>query len=331
MELLHATPITQILGGYYSLWIVHAAARLGLADALARGPLTLMELARRLDAVEPSLERFLHAAAMLGLVQRQPDGTWALTPIGAWLRTDVPGSLHASALMCGDPSFFHAWTRLDEAVRSGRPSFELAHGASFFSYLDEHPGLLAQFQAAMTGFPQVNQMVLDVYDFAPRRAVLDVGGGSGSLVRAIVERHPGVKGLVLDRPSVIAAHQAAGRADPRLTWIGGDFLAELPEGADTHVLRFVLSDWSDADVVRILGNCRRALPPDGRLLIIDNLMPPDQPTFTAALDLTMLVLTGGRARSRDQYLTLLREAGFTLSETLTNPARATVLVAAPAA
>ncbi|MEO1272654.1 MAG: methyltransferase, partial [Myxococcota bacterium] len=316
--------------------ILHAAARLEIADHLREGPLTVAQLASRCEAKEETLRRFMQALVMLGVVSAQerrgPDEEerFALTPTGHWLRADVPGSLRASALMCGDRSFFEAWRACDEAVRTGRPSFESAVGASFFEHLDAHPELLNNFQVAMTGFPMVNNLLLETYDFGSRQAVLDVGGGTGSLVRAIVDRHPDVVGMVLDRPSVIAANRREGRADDRISWIGGDFLDAIPSGADTHVLRFVLSDWSDASTVRILTLCRQALPgPEGRLLIVDNLQPEGQPDFTAALDMTMLVLTGGAGRTEAAYVELLQQAGLRHLESLTTPARATIMVAAP--
>ena len=331
MHILHATPLTQILGNYYSVWILHAAARLEIADHLRDGPLTVAALAARCDAREDTLRRFLHALQMLGVVAPEGDGAFALTPTGHWLRADVPGSLRASALMCGDPAFFHAWRDCDEAVRTGHPSFESANGASFFEHLDQRPELLENFQLAMSGFPAVNDFVLDAWDFGSRRAVLDVGGGTGSLARAIAARHPQVQAMVLDRPSVIDANTRAGRASGDVTWIGGDFLTAIPAGADTHVLRFVLSDWSDEDTVRILTNCREALPGEqGRLLIIDNLQPEGEPDFTSALDMTMLVLTGGQGRTGAAYQALLEEAGFRHVERVMTTARATIVVAAPA-
>jgi SAM-dependent methyltransferase len=324
-----AIPLLQVLGGYYGIWVLHAAARLGLADRLRERPLMAAELAEACGANGAAMRRFLDSLAAVGVVEQTRSGAWALTAAGQWLRADVPGSLRPSALMCGDRSFFEAWSHCADAVRTGRPSFETANGVSFFEHLDRDPEALETFHGAMTGFPHINAQLLDVFDFGARRCVLDVGGGTGSLVRAVLDAHPHVAGMVLDRPSVIEAAHREGRADPRIGWVAGDFLEAVPAGADTHVLRFVLSDWSDEDVLRILERSREALPEDGCLLVVDNLRDDAYPSMMAALDLTMLVLTGGRARSAEEYDALLERAGFAVRRRADTPARATVLVATP--
>jgi SAM-dependent methyltransferase len=327
MDPTDAIPLMQILGGYYSIWVLHAAAQLGIADLLGPGPRTAAELAAACQADEQALGRFLGSLELVGVVERVPGGRVALTPTGHWLRADVEGSLRASALMCGDASFFKAWAACAEAVRSGRPSFEAANGMPYFEYLDGHPEVLDDFQAAMSGFRFINDQIVAAYDFGRRRCVLDVGGGLGGLVRAVVERHPHVQAMVLDRPSVVEAARRLGRADGRIRWLAGDFLEAVPAGADTHVLRFVLSDWSDDDAVRILRNCWQSLDEDGSVLVVDNVRSASDPTSAAGLDLTMLVLTGGRARTVADYERLLVAAGFTRCRAIETPARATIVAA----
>lgn len=327
MDPAEALPLLQLLGSYYGIWVLHAAARLEVADILSAGPQDAATLAARWQALEEPATRFLHALEACGVVRRTPDGRYGLTAAGHWLRRDRAGSQRGSALMAGEPAFFRAWAACADAVRSGRPSFATANGATFFAYLDARPELARCFHAGMAGFPEVNAQILKGYDFSAARCVMELGGGSGGLARAIVDAYPAVTAWVFDRPSIAA--QYAAQEHDRLRWIPGDFLDHVPAGADTHLLRFVLSDWSDEDVLRIFGNSRRALPPDGRLLIIDNLQPPGNPAATALLDLSMLVLTGGRVRSAAEYEALLRRAGFTPLQALTTPVHATILVAAP--
>jgi SAM-dependent methyltransferase len=327
MDPTHAIHLMQILGGYYGIFVLHAAARLNLADHLRAGPLATAELAAACEADADALRRFLESLSAAGVVARSPSGGWSLTAAGHWLRSDVAGSLRASALMCGDRAFFEAWSQCAEAVRTGRPSFETANGARFFEHLDRDAELLETFQRAMSGFPHINAQLLEALDFGRRRSVLDIGGGTGSLAVAVVEAHPHVEATVLDRASVIAAAHREGRADPRVRWLAGDFLEGLPEGCDTHVLRFVLSDWSDGDTLRLLRHSRAALPEGGWLVLVDNLRDEAHPEVTAALDLTMLVLTGGRARTAEEYGALLEAAGFAVRERVETAARATVLVA----
>lgn len=325
-DLSAAMPLMHMLGGYYSVWVLHTAAQLDIADILKDGPRGLADIAAECAADQRSLARFLVSLEGLEVIQRTPAGEIALTPTGHWLRSDVEGSLKARALLCGEPSISRAWAACADAVRTGRPSFGDTNGRPFFEYLDEHRGALECFQEAMSGFPYVNELIVGCFDFSNRRCVMDVGGGTGILARAIVEAHPAVSAIVLDRPAVVASF-CDGTTHERIGWVGGDFLKELPEGADTHVLRFVLSDWSDEDTGNILTNCRRALPDDGCLLIVENLAPEDDATVTAALDLTMLVLTGGRVRTAGEYRELLRRAGFTHRETIDTSARIQIVVA----
>jgi SAM-dependent methyltransferase len=314
----------QMLGGYYAVWVVHAAAQLGLADRLKDGPLSVEALATACAADAGSLGRFLEAVEGYGLVARTADGRWELTAAGAWLRGDVAGSLKPSALMCGEESFFRAWSHCADAVRSGRPSFETANGASFFAYLDAHAGLQREFQGAMTSFPYHNAHILSAFDFGAVRSFVDLGGGTGSLARAIRDAHPAVRCRVLDRPTVIEANR---QSDSRIEWVAGDFLEAVPEGGDCHALRFVLSDWSDEDTLRVFRNSHRALVPGGTLIVVDNLRAEGvRPSPTAGLDIMMMVLTGGRVRSADEYARLMEQAGFTYRRTIVTPARVTLIV-----
>jgi hypothetical protein len=297
---------------------VYVVAELGIADLLADGPMNSALLAQATGTHGPSLHRVLRLLASLGVFSEQPDGSFGLTVIGERLRSDVPASMRAWAMLVEQAGAFRAFEPILDTLRTGRPGFELAHGMSLFEYLARHPQRAAGFQAAMSERTSaLAPSVATGYDFSRMRTVADVGGGNGTLLAAILTTHSQLRGVLLDRPEVTvqarATLQAAGVAD-RCEVIGGDFFHAVPEDADAYILANVLHDWDDLRAVQILGACRRVMHENGRVLIIERLIPnnPVEAVPVLLSDLTMLVVTGGQERTNGEYTRLLTEAGLGL-------------------
>jgi hypothetical protein len=312
LDLAHGAAHTHILG---------ALARLRIADHVAGQPRSLADLASETGAVPDRLDRLLRAATVLGLVQRTAAGMITMTEVGACLRTG-PGSMRDFALMLSAPGQLRPMERLSEAVR-GEPAAEAALGQPIWDYYREHPDEGAAFAGAMSGVSaMIAGQVAAVADVAGTRRIVDVGGGHGTLLRALLATAPQAEGVVLDLPEVVAAAPPA----ERIQFTGGDFLASVPAGGDVYVLQHVLHDWDDPDARRILSVCRDAATPASRLLIVESVLA-DQPgpVMPELLDVHMMVMSGGRERRRGQYGQLLDAAGWQLAEVTALPSGQSLL------
>jgi hypothetical protein len=312
LDLAHGAAHTHILG---------ALARLRIADHVADQPRSLADLASATGAVPDRLDRLLRAATVLGLVRRTAAGMITMTEVGACLRTG-PGSMRDFALMLSAPGQLRPMELLSEAVR-GEPAAEAALGQPIWDYYREHPDEGAAFAGAMSGVSaMIAAQVAAVADVAGTRRIVDVGGGHGTLLRALLATAPQAEGVVLDLPEVVAAAPPA----ERIQFTGGDFLVSVPAGGDVYVLQHVLHDWDDPDARRILSVCRAAATPASRLLIVESVLA-DQPgpLMPELLDVHMMVMSGGRERRRGQYGQLLDAAGWQLAEVTVLPSGQSLL------
>ncbi len=232
-------------------------------------------------------------------------GTYRHTPASELLRTDHPRSVRAYVRMAGMPAFWDRFTELPRTARTGRPRYDMA---GLVEYYAAHPEESAIFNAAMVSKARIAlPAVAAAYDFNAFRTIVDVGGGRGHLLQAILERAPDARGILFERPHVIADSEAA----PRLTLAVGDFFVDALPAADLYLLMDVLHDWGDADAARILAAVRRSAPPKSRLLIVETLVPETPgPHFGKTVDVIMLAATGGRERTTAQHAALLTAAGF---------------------
>jgi len=299
-----------MVNGYQVSQALSVAASLRLSDHLADGPRTVGDLAAATGSHEPTLRRLLRALATVGVYARADDGRFALTELGATLRSDVPGSVAGWARLVGRPSYVQAWSALEDSVRTGANAFSSVHGTSVWEYRAARPEEQEIFDRAMTSLTgAAADAVARAYDFGRFGTVVDVGGGRGHLVAAILARHPGVRGVLFDQPEALA-DAAPGEG---VTVIGGDFFAAVPEGGDAYLLKSVLHDWPDDESVAILRSCRRAMAPSGVVLIVEQVLDlAPAPVRTAFSDLNMLVMPGGRERELAEYGALLEAAGFRL-------------------
>ena len=328
-----AAALRQLIMGFRASQMVYVAAKLGLADRLEGRPQTADELAKAVGAAPRPLYRLLRALASIGIFTETPAGAFALTPMARLLQSK-PGSLRTSALIYGDEVFGSAYGQMLHSVQTGEPAFPHVHGAPLFAYLanDRRAGSL--FHETMREFSiREAAAILAAYDFATFHDAVDVGGGQGMLIAALLEAHRQLRGTVLD---LEAAADGARRlfADANLTgrasFVVGDFFGELPAGGDLYLLKSVLHNWSDEAAVRILRGCREAMAGEGRLLVIERLIPPGNESSEAKLfDINMLVVLGSQERTGPEYTALFRAAGFELSRLIPTESDMTLIEGRP--
>jgi len=294
-------------------------AELRIADLLAGGPRTAEELASAVGAHAPSLTRLLRVLASLGLLAETGPGIYGLTATGSLLRSDVPTSLRGIAAMFGGELHTRAWSRLNHSVLTGEPAFDAVFGAPIFVYLAANPEAASMFDAAMTSISgRQAAAVVEAYDFSGLSTLVDVGGGHGALLAAILRRNPSLRGVLFDLPHVVAAagpiFEEAGVRD-RVELVSGDFLKGVPVGADAYIMKLIVHDWDDERAGTILGHCRRALAPGGRVLVVDAVVDETPGSLYAnLLDIEMLVLTPhGKERTEPELRRLFAAAGLRLN------------------
>ncbi len=310
--------------GVIAAQAIYTAAKLRLPDLLASGPKTSTELAAECGAHAPALERLLRALATLEMFAPTPDGRFRNTPLTEMLRSDHPESARGGALLLPAPFLWRPLGDLYESVRTGEPAFQRVFGQRFFEYMATHPADAAVFNAAMThGIPWTSSALLAAYDFSRFERLVDVGGGEGALLRDILAATPRLRGGLFDLPSVVAGAGAilTGEIAARCEIVGGDFFESVPQGADAYLMKGVIHDWPDADAATILRNTRRAMRPDGTLLLIENADSDARPAGLG--DLLMLVI-GGRDRSEAEFRSLLAGAGFALTRIIPTAASAVI-------
>jgi hypothetical protein len=329
--------LARLIDGYLTTQLLYVAARLGVADVLAFGPRTGREIADAVGADPDALARMLRGLVLEDVLAEEDGGRFRLTALGEGLRDGVPGSLRGAILARGG-LYWSAAAGLLRAATEGGTAFEHVHGEPFFEHLARDPDRAAAFQASMADRARREAAdVVAAYDFAGLRDLVDLGGGSGVLLEAILQATPGLRGVLVDRPEAVA------RADERLTAAGldarcaclvGDLFASVPPGAGAYLLSRVIHDWDDADAHRILTTCREAMPVDARLLLVEAIVPErahDRPE-AVRMDIHMLMLLGGRERTEAQFQRLLGDAGFELRRVVPtgSPAGLSILEAAVA-
>jgi hypothetical protein len=324
--------LEQMLSGIATAQSIYAAAKLGIADLLADGPLTAEELARLAGVDASSLYRLLRALASLGVFTETAPATFALTSTAERLKTDVPDSLRALAIFTGEIGA-RCWGELMHSLRTGEPTVESVLGMPIFEYFEAHPDDAAVFDRSQAqGGLALHAAVATSCDFDAIDTIVDLGGGNGSLVAAILKRHPDIRAVIFDLPHVIERARAAAQpsSSTRCEYVGGSFFDSVPPGADAYLLSRALHDWDDDDAVTILTNCRRAMRGDARLLVIERLVPPgNEPHDSKFMDLNMLVMTGGRERTEHEYRALFERSGLRLDRIIDTGSAVSVLEVIP--
>jgi len=326
--------LKQVFGGAWITQGLGVAAELGIADRLSGGPQTAEYLARQAGADAEALRRVLRALASTGVFSEDAQGRFGLTPVSELLRSAIPGSQRAFATMMG-AELHDAWGGLLHSVRTGEAGFDARFGMPFFQYMTDHPERHRIYDAAMTAIHgRETAPMLEAIDFAPFRTVVDVGGGNGSLLAAVLRRHPASRGILLDLPPVAeraAAELSGAGLSGRFEIACGDFFSSVPPGGDAYILRHIVHDWEDREAIAILRNCREAMGPEGRVLVVESVIPEgSDPCFGKWLDLMMLIV-GGRERTAQEFRRLFASAGLSLKRIVPTAAEVSVLEATRAA
>ncbi|SNX95281.1 hydroxyneurosporene-O-methyltransferase [Geodermatophilus sabuli] len=318
-----ADGLARLADGYLVTQLLHVAIALGVPEALTGGPRGADDLAGELGAVPGPLRRVLRGLAAEEVLDELPDGRFALTATGELLLAGTPGSLRG-AVTARAELYYRAAAGLLDAVRTGDTPFDVVHGRPFFDHLAAAPERLAAFRASMAGrSAREAGAVVAAYDLTGFASVVDVGGGSGTLLRAVLERVPSADVVLFDQPDVVAGSD--------LPTVGGDFFTGVPGGADAYLLSRVLHDWDDGDALRVLRSCRAAMRPDSVLLVVEAVLPRRavEDPAVVRMDLHMLVLLHGRERTAAEYAALLEEAGLRLTADVPTAAGVHVLEARP--
>jgi SAM-dependent methyltransferase len=318
----------QMLTGFFVTQIASAVATYSIADHLAREPATAEQIAKAEGIDSAATFRLLRACASLGLVTCEDGLTFGATPLLGTLRTNVPGSLHSLAIAWSAPGHWLPWGRFLDAMRTGQPQTVPALGATIWNYYAQQPEEGAAFTNAMHGFTSgVAQEVARLVDTSTAKLAVDIGGASGTLIHSLMTANPQLHGIILDLPDVVPSATAAAAAlglTERSRVLAGDFFASVPE-ADLYLLKHILHDWDHGQSVRILENCRRAMRPGGRVIVIELLLGEiSEPGPAPFMDLNMMVMLPGRERSLSEYRALLKQAGFRLDKS--SPTRSSLAV-----
>jgi hypothetical protein len=326
--------LAQMLGGGRVAQAVYVAAKLNIADLLSDGPKSVTELAMLSSTHAPSLYRLLRALASIGVFVEESDHSFRLTPLARLLCSDMPGSLRSMALFLGDPYWWRSQGELLYCVQTGQPAPPYLHGVDEWAYLARHPETAAVFNEAMS----VNTLeqipaILDAYDFASIDTLVDIGGGYGVLLAAILNAYPEMHGVLFDQVEVVEhalpVLEANGVTE-RCEVLSGDLFGELPRFADGYLLKLILHDWDDDHARQILANLRRCMNGSATLVLVEHvILPGNEPQLGKLLDLAMLAFPGGRERTAAEWAELLRTSGFTLMSIIPTAAAVSLILAVP--
>lgn len=330
-----AVVMRQLTSGALVSQAISVIARLGVADTLAAGPRPVAEIAEGVGAHGPALYRLLRALGDVGVVAELENRHFALTPLGELLRSDVPGSQRGWAVMVGMPFHRYPWTDLYETVRTGESAFDRVHGKEIFDYLAEHPEDAAVFDAVMSAISTTAAVsIVEAYDFSRFSTIVDVGGGRGGLLAAILAANPQLHGVLFDAATVVAdvdGELSGVAVVDRCKVVSGDFFDAVPAGGDAYLLSNVIHDWDDDAAARILDRCRAAMPDTACVLLVEIVLPDGrQPSMAKFADLEMMVMTaGGRQRTEAEHRTLLSRAGLRLTRIVPSSGMVSLVEAVP--
>ena len=319
--------LLQMAGGYCLPRCLHVVADLGIADALDETPRTASDLAASVGAHPDALGRVLRLLAAHGVFEMQGAETFRHSSASQLLRSDHPQSMRAFARMLGLPIQWSSFGAMEHSVRTGLPAVAEVFPGGFWEYLAQHPEEGRVFNAAMVARAQgAVAGILASYDFSGFDLIGDIGGGSGHLLRAVLDTAPSAKGVLFELPHVI--EEAADLASERLTLQAGDFFRDGLPSCDAYLLMEIIHDWADEEAVAILQAIRRAAPAHAMLLLIETIVPDDPgPDWSKVLDMIMLTLVGGRQRTQQEYEALLDQSGFVLEREIDTGAGISILEA----
>ncbi len=336
-EAVQPSPIMllrELVGSMRVTQLIYVAAKLGIADLLKDGSKSVDELASKVGAHPRALYRVLRALASRGVFAEVGDRQFELTALAEPLQDRVPGSVRTWAIMNGEEGFWKSWGDLLNCVKTGDTPFNHVFGMGRWEYLTRNAEAGTIFNKAMSAMAeQTVNAVVEAFDFSGVNRVVELGGGRGVLIAAILKRHPHVQGVLTDLPAVTnearAFIESEGLED-RCEIIGGDYFESVPSGADIYILKGIIEDEEDDGVVALLKNCRRAMGNHARLMVLDWIMSPHgSPSRTNMRDVQMMVLTGGLERTKEEHRALFEKAGFKVNRILPTRSELSIIEGVP--
>ena len=334
--------LLQMMGGYRVTQAIYVAVKLGIPDLLRDGPKRCSELAQSSGADPLALYRLLRALASLGILAETSEGTggeeegrFELTPLGEPLQSGAADSVRATTLMWGDELHWGPWGALLYSVKTGKPAFDHLFGMGIFEFVYQNSETADILGEAMTGGSgALAAQVLQAYDFSGIGKIVDIGGGHGSLITAVLKAHPHMQGVLFDLPIVIegarARFEVSGVAD-RCELAEGSFFESIPEGGDAYIFSRVIHDWDDKRALAILKNCRRAMGDDAKILLVERAMLSGVKETTQSFgDLNLLVMNGSLERTESDFRDLFRQAGLRLSGVIPTESQLSIIEGIPA-
>ncbi len=321
--------LLQMIRAPYFTQCIYAAAKLGIADLLKDGSKQTYELAALTETHEPSLYRVLRALASVGIFSETQPRCFELTPVAQLLRSDVPDSLRAFSVFFGSDLQYQSLGKILYSVKTGKPAFDHIFNMSFYDYLRQDSIAARIFDDAMASVSnQPASLIATTYDFSKIKSIVDVGGGNGTLLGAILKANPHLKGILFDLPEVIervrySEYLTTEISSGRCQLIPGNFFETVPDGADAYIMKCIIHNWNNDQSIKILNNCYKAMAKNGKLLLIEKIVPPgNEPGLAKISDIVMLVKQTGFERTEIEFNTLLQTAGFSkarLFKILTTP------------
>ena len=326
--------LQALLTGYQTSQMLHVVAKLKIADLLQDGPRTTTDLAASAGAHEDALYRVLRTLASIGIFSELDGRRFQLNPAAEHLRSNHEGSVRVFAEILGEEWMWKPWGALLESVRTGETAFDRVYGMGTFDWFQKHPDAARLFDAGQSESTRASVVAITAaFDFSKVRRMVDVGGGDGTLLASVLRVSPATSGVLFDLPAVVDA--AKPRFDPsvaaRAAFVGGDFFKAVPAGADLYLMKSILHDWNDRDCQRILDTLRQAMSATARLIVAeDHVCAPNQPCLAKQRDVNMLVRTGGRNRTEQEYRDVLARGGLRTTRVIPTTSTLFLMEATPA-
>ncbi len=323
------------LAGYTISSAIYAAANLGVADHLGEEPVSIKHLAGVLSVHEQSLYRLMRALASVGIFKEVGQQSFVLTTLAATIRKDAANSLRNLIIMCGSSWHWQTWGGLLHTIETGEPAFVESFKTNFFPYIQKNPEVARDFNAAMTSLSSLsNYAIASSYDFSKAKCIVDIGGGQGGLLAAILKQHQNTTGILYDLPEVVASatellerEQIKQRTDV----LGGDFFQSIPEGGDLYIIKHVLHGINQEQSVILLKNIAKVLPKSGKLLIIEMMIPEkNKPSYSKFNDLEMMLLSAtGRERTAHEFTEIITQCSLGIARILSMPMGVSIIECIP--
>ena len=328
----------QLMNAYRLSQMISVAAKLGIADLLADGPKSSDELAQATGTHAQSLYRILRALASFSIFAEDETGRFGLTPRAAMLQTGVPGSLRAYAIVIGQEWDWRMWGGILHSVKTGEPAFDHLFGMEFQDYYNQNPEVAKYFDGAMVSvLAMTDAAIMTNYDLSSMGKVVEVGtgGGDGSLIASILKKNPtSMQGIFFDLPERLEKAKSLNKAsglEERCELVAGDLFESFPSGGDAYIVKNLIHDYDDERAIKILKNCREAMAENGKLLVVEMVIPPgNEPSLAKILDVEALIMTAGAIeRTEAQYRELFEKAGFKLTNVISTRSPMSILEAVP--